>query len=236
MKEEVLLIELWPDRLNGIIDVVEKAGMSYRIARPHASECLERGFYGGIIISGGAPNITETDKYPFLADTISFVGDAVDRGTPILGICLGHQVLAASIGGKISRASVPEMGFVKVYHNAESLLYSIKNPLVAFEYHIDEVASLPRGTEIIATNDGSRIQAFKVEGRPCFGVQFHPEVGTEKGLEILSVRKEDICANGHDFDSLIRLGRESYRENEAAKVLVNYMNLLSSFNKERVKI
>ena len=88
MKEEVLLIELWPDRLAEITRAVEKAGLDYRIVRPHAGGRLEREPYRGIIISGGAPNVTETDKYPFLRNTISFVGGAVREGTPVLGICL----------------------------------------------------------------------------------------------------------------------------------------------------
>jgi len=233
MKEKILLLELWQDRLIGVTELVEDYGLPYKIVRPYKQEPIEYTKYSGIIISGGTPSILEIDKYPFLNEVVSFVKYAVNQSIPILGICLGNQILAYAIGGKVSRQQKPEIGFHNIYHNGTDLLKGIPNPFLAFEYHFDEVVELPKNTTILATGEGSKIQAFRVKDKPFWGVQFHPEINRNLGIHILSDRKEVIEGIGLNADEMIDLGKKKYFEEYSSMVLKNYLNFIKETTDEK---
>lgn len=112
---------------------------------------------------------------------------------PILGVCLGHQAIAASFGGKVVRAPRTMHGKVsKVLHDGWDILAGLPSPFEATRYHSLAVdpASLPDVLEVFAwTDEGedSTIQAVRHRDHPTWGVQFHPEsVSTPEGPTILS--------------------------------------------------
>tara|TARA_Y100001968_G_scaffold329980_1_gene380602 strand:- start:113 stop:709 length:597 start_codon:yes stop_codon:yes gene_type:complete len=109
---------------------------------------------------------------------------------PILGVCLGHQAIAQSYGGKIIRARELMHGKTSnVFHSSEGLFKGLPNPLVATRYHslIAEKETLPKCLEITAWLEDGTIMGIRHRNYPClFGVQFHPEsVLTESGHRLL---------------------------------------------------
>lgn len=108
---------------------------------------------------------------------------------PILGVCLGHQAIAASFGGKIIKAPQPVHGQTSlIYHQSSRLLANLPNPFPATRYHsliVDE-ESLPSDLQVTArTNDGIPM-AIEHKTAPLFGVQFHPEsILTKCGSDLL---------------------------------------------------
>jgi len=108
---------------------------------------------------------------------------------PILGVCLGHQVIAAAGGGRVIRAREPIHGRTsQVHHDGQGLFAGVPTPFAACRYHslvVDETA-LPAGLRITArTNDGTVMAVADAERR-LYGVQFHPEsILTEHGFRIL---------------------------------------------------
>ena len=110
--------------------------------------------------------------------------------TPILGVCLGHQAIAQSYGGKIIRAKELMHGKTSnVFHHSEGLFKGLPNPLVATRYHslIAEQETLPKCLEITAWLEDGTIMGIRHRDYPCLlGVQFHPEsVLTESGHRLL---------------------------------------------------
>lgn len=108
---------------------------------------------------------------------------------PILGVCLGHQSIAASLGGQIVRAPEPVHGQTSlIYHQSSRLLSSLPDPFPATRYHsliIDE-ATLPAELMITARTAEGIPMAIEHKTAPLFGVQFHPEsILTECGLPLL---------------------------------------------------
>lgn len=97
---------------------------------------------------------------------------------PILGVCLGHQAIAASFGGKIIKAPRPVHGQTsEIYHQNSRLLSSLPDPFNATRYHsliVDE-ATLPPELEITARTKEGIPMALEHKTAPLFGVQFHPE-------------------------------------------------------------
>lgn len=109
---------------------------------------------------------------------------------PILGVCLGHQTIAAALGGQIVRAAKPMHGRQSVvYHDSSRLFEGIPPRFLVGRYHsliVDE-ATLPTELAITARTDDAVPMAFAHRSRPIFGVQFHPEsILTEHGFRLLA--------------------------------------------------
>jgi anthranilate synthase/aminodeoxychorismate synthase-like glutamine amidotransferase len=121
---------------------------------------------------------------------------------PILGVCLGHQAIAAALGGSIVRARQPLHGRAsRVTHDGSGLFVGLPNALTVGRYHslvVDE-ATLPRELEITARAEDGAIMALAHRNWPVCGVQFHPEsILTEHGYDILAnfLRLAGISTNG----------------------------------------
>jgi anthranilate synthase/aminodeoxychorismate synthase-like glutamine amidotransferase len=119
-------------------------------------------------------------------DVISQLSDRI----PMLGVCLGHQAIAAALGGKVIRAPEPVHGRASLIEHTGSQLFSqIPSPLRVGRYHsliVDE-GTLPTSLTVTARTSDGIPMALEHRSRPLFGVQFHPEsVLTQHGRKLLS--------------------------------------------------
>lgn len=109
---------------------------------------------------------------------------------PILGVCLGHQVIGQVFGGRIVRAKQPMHGkSALIQHDQTDIFDALPNPLRIGRYHSLVVScdALPECLQICATSDEGEIMALRHKQYPCYGLQFHPEsVLTEGGHLMLS--------------------------------------------------
>lgn len=109
---------------------------------------------------------------------------------PILGVCLGHQAIAAALGAKIVRAREPVHGRTsEIRHDGAGLFEGVPSPLAVCRYHsliVDE-ATLPEEVDVTARTSDGTVMAIADRGRRLWGVQFHPEaVLTEHGYRMLA--------------------------------------------------
>jgi anthranilate synthase/aminodeoxychorismate synthase-like glutamine amidotransferase len=108
---------------------------------------------------------------------------------PILGVCLGHQCIGQSFGGRIVRAQKLMHGKVsKIYHDKTGIFAGIKNPFSATRYHslVVEKKSFPGNLKIIAQTRDGEVMGLKHRNLAVWGVQFHPEsIMTEEGKKLL---------------------------------------------------
>ena len=111
-------------------------------------------------------------------------------GVPILGVCLGHQAIAAATGGRVVRAAVPMHGRASaVFHDGVNLFAGIPNPMTAARYHslVVDAGTLPDGLVVTARDDAGTVMAIADERRAVYGVQFHPEsILTRHGFRLLA--------------------------------------------------
>ena len=131
-----------------------------------------------LVIMGGPMNIYEDALYPWLTPEKLFIRQAIDHGKILIGLCLGAQLIADVIGGKVTRNPQKEIGWFPVQFRKEARLSPLfsffpEAPMV-FEWHGDTFSLLPDEALCIAENDVCRHQAFVYKNR-VFGFQFHLE-------------------------------------------------------------
>ncbi|HJX19353.1 MAG TPA: type 1 glutamine amidotransferase [Steroidobacteraceae bacterium] len=133
---------------------------------------------GGLIVFGGEMNVDEIDRHPYLLSQRELMRRAVDAGLPVLGICLGAQMLARAFDAPVYRAPVRELGFKPVrvteLGRRDALLSAFQTGDRVFQWH-EDTFDLPAGADLLAAGDDVPNQAFRL-GRNAWGVQFHFEV------------------------------------------------------------
>lgn len=139
----------------------------------------------------GAPRSErQLDSRPNHGAGVSTEAIAALRGRiPILGVCLGHQLLGSLLGATVTRAPVPVHGKPsRVVHDDSGIFAGLPNPLTVARYHslmIDE-STLPPEARVVARTDDGIVMAMELAGEPTWGVQFHPEsFMTPEGPELL---------------------------------------------------
>lgn len=132
----------------------------------------------GIVEFGGEMNVDDTDRLPSLAREREMAREAVDRGIPYLGSCLGAQILARALGQPVFRAPLKEIGFEPLHPTAAAAADPILSVYfdgdMVFHWH-EDTFDLPPGAELLATGDRVHVQAFRAGDR-AWGLQFHFEV------------------------------------------------------------
>ena len=133
--------------------------------------------FDALIALGGRAQLTDQVAHPWLSTEKDVVRTALDRATPVLGVCLGAQVLATVAGGKVRRARTPEIGWHEIRRSPEAaadpVLGGLPERFLAFEWHHDDCRLPPSAVEL--ARSAACVQAFRLRDAPAWGVQFHPE-------------------------------------------------------------
>jgi len=159
----------------------------------------------GIVVFGGDMNADEIDRHPYLAHERELLAHAVETGVPVLGVCLGGQLLARALGAEVTLSPVTELGFSTLHPTAvaadDPLLSAFADGDRVFHWHRDTFA-IPDGAVLLATGDDVANQAFRY-GDHAWGIQFHPEV-TAPNLDywIDAVRDQLVPEWGTTAESL----------------------------------
>lgn len=148
------------------------------------------GEHAGILISPGPGRPADT------AASQNLVREAVERGVPVLGVCLGHQVIAEALGARVSVAPELFHGVTSpVTHDGSTLFFGIPSPFIANRYHSLSIDpdSIPESLVVTARTDSGIVMGIAHRDAPLWGVQFHPEsVLTEGGYRLLANWLEQV--------------------------------------------
>jgi len=141
--------------------------------------------YSHVILTGSEASILERDRW--VDEEISYAARAVDAGAAVLGSCWGHQLLAFGLAGEahVRRCARPEIGWIPIrVLKDDDLLGPAGTPHV-FSSHYDEVCDLPDSFEVLASTEACPVQAFRLKGKPVWGLQCHPEMDIAAGRTFL---------------------------------------------------
>lgn len=149
---------------------------------------------GALIALGGPMSVNDEDALPWLRPEKQLVRDAVGRGIPVLGVCLGAQLIASALGAPVYRGAASEIGWFPV-HGVADAAPSLQLPreILAFHWH-GETFDLPAGAVRLASSAACENQAFQV-GRNAIALQFHLET-TPAGVNALVEHCRDELVPG----------------------------------------
>lgn len=142
-----------------------------------------------VLVGGSTTRVADSD--PWIDELATTMRALVDDGTPVLGVCFGHQLLAESMGGTVDTLPTRAAG----YRDIERTTHGLAHPLfsgfprqfTSFVWHRDHVTVLPPDAVPLARNS-TGIQAFACEDRLALGIQFHPEVGLADARTLVTSR------------------------------------------------
>jgi len=151
---------------------------SFHVIDPTKEELPPPDGYRGVLVTGSLAAVFGDE--PWIAGLLDFVRQTVEKKVPLLGVCFGHQAVAAALGGTVERnRRGQELGTVEVELTADGAadpyFQGVPRRFLAQASHDDHVVALPPGARLLATNDQSEVQACRFN-ETSLGVQFHPEI------------------------------------------------------------
>lgn len=153
----------------------------------------------GVVSCGGGQSAYGPE--PWLAQEISFLRDAHGAGVPVVGLCLGAQLLAQALGGEVKKSPTPEVGWHEVrlspVGREDPLYTAIAWNSMQFCWHFDQVATPPPGARTLASSQRCGVQAFGV-GLTSYGFQYHFEWDRETILREVDQFQSEVRSAGAD--------------------------------------
>jgi GMP synthase (glutamine-hydrolysing) len=213
---KILVIEHAPGRVVGIKTFLKENNIIGDIWRPYLKEKSPKlDNYEKLIIGGGPMGVYELNDYPFLYNELSLIERAVDL-MPVLGICLGAQILTHLSGGRIEK-TFWRRGWYKIElteaGNKDLLFIRCDHNLVSFQFHRDEIVELPKGTTVLSTSNNCGIEAFRFNSQPVWAIQFHFEIDPRTGSQFLRKRNITINSEALDVDQVLGFSKTIWAKN-----------------------
>ncbi len=183
MKHVIVVQHIQCEAPGTIAEVLEERQIPVRTVRVFDAEPVpqETGDAVGLVVMGGPMSVYEQPRYPFLRDEIRLLEAALQAQIPVLGVCLGSQLLASVLGAEVKPGAQKEIGWHPVWLGQaaldDPLWEKAESRFTGFHWHGD-VFDLPRGAVSLASSELTPCQGFRY-GQNAYGLLFHMEV-TEK--------------------------------------------------------
>ncbi|MFH1242313.1 MAG: type 1 glutamine amidotransferase [Pseudomonadota bacterium] len=197
MKQKALILQNAAGEGPGLIDGVLRArGWTQETIHLYRGETIPSDWQSCslLVVMGGPMNVYEEETYPFLKKETATIANAIKTGQPVLGFCLGAQLMAKANGAYVRRGNKKEIGWYKVRMTEQGrrdrLFESFPEEFIIFQWHGDTF-ELPEGAIRIASSDNYVNQAIRIN-EMSYGFQFHFEITRDMILEWLETGREEI--------------------------------------------
>ena len=177
----VLSVTHGPTVPGGVFDEAVEVGRARARALARAGRRLPRPrprSYDAVMVFGGSQHPDQDDRFGWLGREEEFLREVLADEVPVFGVCLGAQMLARAAGASVGPASAPEIGWLDVSLTADGAADPVLGVLPAratvFQWHHYTFALPPSGTAL--ADSEICLQAFRLDGQPAWGIQFHAEV------------------------------------------------------------
>ncbi len=139
-----------------------------------------------LIVMGGPMSVNDKDMFPWIVAEKRYIREAIDSGIPVLGICLGAQLIASTMGATVYQSSEKEIGWYPIQgvSSTEKSTFKFPSQATVFHWH-GETFDLPEGATLLAQSKGCTNQAFQLNNS-VIGLQFHLETTLKSVREIVS--------------------------------------------------
>lgn len=203
----VLVLQHAAPETPGLIgELLATRGARLEYVRPYAGDPVRTDPKGlaGLLVMGGPMGVYEAGRYPHLSREIELIHHAVTRNIPVLGVCLGSQLLAAALGARVEPGT-KEIGWHEVTLAPEAavdpLFRGIGSSFTPFHWHGDRF-DLPPGAVPLARSERTACQAFR-HGRSAYGLLFHAEMSVAMIRGMVDAFGEELEAAGEDGEAIL---------------------------------
>ena len=166
-----------------------------------------------LVVMGGPMSVNDEDKFPWFIQEKRFIRSAIEAGKPILGVCLGAQLIASSMGARVYPNAEKEIGWfpVKGVSSVGGSTFRFPPSVEVFHWHGDTF-DLPIGAVHLARSEGCENQAFQLD-RLVIGLQFHLETTPESAQELVSHCRQELLSSRYvqSETSILAASPEKYR-------------------------
>jgi GMP synthase (glutamine-hydrolysing) len=187
MKRVLALQHEWDDPPGYLGEILAEYGIACDIVNVEHEPVPDPTAYQAIIIMGGSQHLYADEHLPYLAQEKAALLLAIEAEVPTLGICLGGQLLARTLGAEVRKHHMAELGFFQIPLTEagcqDPLFAGLPGHQLAFQWH-EDVFELPAGAIHLASNENVPNQAFRY-GKHVYGLQFHIELNAEIALDWL---------------------------------------------------
>lgn len=196
MKPILVIQHVESEGLGTIGNILCKRGFEADFAKVFKNERIPKTIdnYLALIVLGGPIGVYEEDVYPFIKDEIALIKNAIKNNIPILGICLGSQLLAKAAGAEVYKGKKKEIGWYKINLTEEGkrdgLFIGLPDEWTVFQWHGDTFDA-PDNSKNLASSALFPNQIIKV-GKNAYGLQFHLEVTEEMIRDWIDVNDKDL--------------------------------------------
>lgn len=177
--------------------------------------------YDAFVIMGGPMSANDALDNPDVAFALDSVREFMDSGKPVLGVCLGAQMMALAIGGRVVQGDQAEIGWYPVYRSREreSLLDDLPEELTVFHWHGEQIL-LPPEARLLASSRVCDVQAFQW-GERCLGLQCHIEVSEGSLTDFLRVFADEVEEGGPTVQSSMEMVEGFATHGDECELLLN---------------
>lgn len=172
----------------------------------------EPGSIDFLVVMGGPMSVNDRRRFPWLVAETHFVRGVVDSGKPVLGICLGAQIIASAMGASVFPNPVREIGWfpVRAVAPGDASTFVFPPSETVFHWH-GETFDLPAGAIRLAASEGCTNQAFQL-GKRVIGLQFHLETTPESARAMVSNCREELVPSRYvqAEDEILSVGPGRY--------------------------
>ena len=157
-------------------------------------------------------SVNDASEFPWLVPEKGFIREIIESGKPVLGICLGAQLIASAMGAKVYRNAAKEIGWFPIRGVASNIdsTFSFPPSMEVFHWH-GETFDLPSGATPLAKSEGCENQAFQLGGS-VIGLQFHLETTPQSARQIVSVCHDELIPSRYvqTAEEILSAGSERY--------------------------
>jgi len=195
------------ENLGTIAHSLQSAGISAQYVCTFEGQPVpkEMGDAAGLIVMGGPMGVYDQPRYPFLMDEMRLIPQALREEKPILGVCLGSQLLAATLGARVTKGKKKEIGWhgVTLTEAARSdpLWMEVEPSFMAYHWHGDSF-EVPSGAVSLASSDLTHCQAFRF-GHHAYGFLFHMEITERMIKDMVKTFRDELQEAGIDGREII---------------------------------